>query len=115
MKHVTFAEKSLLMGDEVADTLLEYARVLALASLADTVTIQAIGMDGNTVDVAFLLNATSDMVVESTNSSVESPDNEEAVRYMQERIDRLANPRLAEAESADQVFRHEDIDLPKGK
>ena len=52
MKHVMFAEKSLLMGDEVADCLLEYARLLADNSTADTVTIRAISPDGNTIDVS---------------------------------------------------------------
>ncbi|KQZ86062.1 hypothetical protein ASD56_07305 [Microbacterium sp. Root166] len=112
MKHVTYAEKSLLMDDEAADSLLEYARVLALASRADTVSVRAIGSDGNTVDAAFLLNEASIMIVESTNSTVEAPDNREAVQYMQERIDRLRNPRGAEAEEEGDLLRHGDIDLP---
>jgi hypothetical protein len=112
MKHVTYAEKSLLMGDDAADCLLEYARVLALATRADTVTVRAIGMDGNTVDAAFLLNETSNMIVESTNSEIDAPDNDEAVRYMQQGIDRLRNPKGAQAEHEDDLLRHGDLDLP---
>jgi hypothetical protein len=100
MKHVMFAEKSLLMGDEVADCLLEYARLLAEHSTADTVTIRAISPDGNTIDAAFLLNAASVMMAESTNSTVEAPSNDEAVRYMQERIERLLHPPTAQPETA---------------
>lgn len=99
MKHVTFAEKSLLMGDDAADCLLEYARVLAETTGADTVTVTAIGTDGNTVDAAFLLNSSSVMVIESTNSATEPPDNSEAVRYMQDRIDRLLHPREVQPSS----------------
>jgi len=100
MKHVMFAEKSLLMGDEVADCLLEYAQLLAANSTADTVTVRAISPDGNTIDAAFLLNAASVMMAESTNSTVEAPPNDEAVQYMQERIDRLLHPPSAQPETA---------------
>ena len=100
MKHVMFAEKSLLMGDEEADCLLEYARLLADNSRADTVTVRAISPDGNTIDAAFLLNAASVMMAESTNSTMEAPPNDEAVQYMQERIDRLRHPPRAHSETA---------------
>jgi hypothetical protein len=100
MKHVMFAEKSLLMGDEVADCLLEYARLLAENSAADNVTIRAISPDGNTIDAALLLNASSVMMAESTNSTVEPPSNDEAVKYMQDRIDRLLHPPSVMPESA---------------
>ncbi|NLP85243.1 hypothetical protein HF576_15450 [Microbacterium sp. CFH 90308] len=111
MKHVMYAEKSLLMGDDVADALLEYARLLAETSHADTVTVRAIGMDGNTVDAAFLLNSTSTMMVESTNSTVVPPDNEEAVRYLQGRIERMQRPPSVQAEEDGSLFHHDDIDL----
>jgi hypothetical protein len=111
MKHVMYAEKSLLMGDEVADAILEYARLLADASHADTVTVRAIGVDGNTVDAAFLLNSTSVMMVESTNSTVVPPDNAEAVRYLQEQIERLRRPPGVQAEDDGGTYYDEDIDL----
>ena len=95
-----FAEKSLLMGDEVADCLLEYAQLLAANSTADTVTVRAISPDGNTIDAAFLLNAASVMMAESTNSTVEAPANEEAVQYMEDRIDRLLHPPSVQPETA---------------
>ena len=100
MKHVMFAEKSLLMGDEVADYLLEYARLLAENAAADTVTVRAISPDGNTIDAALLLNAASVMMAESTNSTVEAPSNDEAVRYLRDRIDRLLHPPTARPETA---------------
>ena len=92
MKHVTFGDKAVLMGDEAADTLLEYARVLADTAHADSVTLCAISPDGNTVDAAFLLSASAVLMVESTNSDVEAPDNAEAVREMRDRIDAVTRP-----------------------
>jgi hypothetical protein len=42
MKHITFGEKSLLVGDEATDALLEYAAFLTSAAQGDTVEIHAI-------------------------------------------------------------------------
>ncbi|QOC25149.1 hypothetical protein [Microbacterium hominis] len=98
MKHITFSDKSLLMDDEAADCLLEYARHLGNADTADVVTVRAISPDGNTVDAAFLLNARSTMLVETTNSVVEPPDNTEAIAYMRERLELLRHPPTAQAE-----------------
>ena len=39
MKHLTFADKSLLIGDDAADALLEYAAILAGQAKADNVTV----------------------------------------------------------------------------
>jgi hypothetical protein len=111
MKHVTFGDKSLFMGDDAADCLLEYSRLLADAARADTVTVRAIGSDGNTVDAAFLLNEASVLVIESTNSTVEPPGNDEAVQYMQERIDALQNPPEAQTEEPRGLSQYDDIDL----
>jgi hypothetical protein len=112
MKHVTFGEKSLLMDDDAADSLIDYARLLAIASSADTVTVRAIGSDGNTVDAAFLLNQSTVLVVESTNSTVVPPRNDEAVRYMEERMDRLTHPRSAPSDDPDDILHLEDFDTP---
>ena len=98
MKHVTFAEKSLLMDDAAADTLLEYARVVADTSRADSVTLRAVSPDGNTVDASFLLNVNTILMIESTNSEIEPPDNTEAVRDMRERIEGITRPPMAGTE-----------------
>lgn len=111
MKHVTFGDKALLMGDEAADTLLEYARVIADAARADTVTLQAISPDGNTAEISFLLNANTILVVESTNTDTDPPDNDAAVREMRDRIDAVNRP--ARAESAD-PWQASDYDLTDG-
>jgi hypothetical protein len=92
MKHVTFADKSLLMGDDAADVLLEYARLIADTSGADSVTVRAISPDGNTVDAGFLLNANSILMIESTNSEIEAPDNSEIVQEIRGRIEAITRP-----------------------
>jgi hypothetical protein len=112
MKHVTYAEKSLLMGDEAADTLLEYARLLADNETADTVTLTSISPDGNTVEASFLLTPSTILMVESTNSEVTPPDNSDVIAEMQERIDAIARPTAAESES-EGSHSQVDYDMPE--
>lgn len=112
MRHVSFGDKTLLMGDDIAQALVEYARVLGNESRADSVTVKAIGPDGNTVDVTFLLNAATMLVSESTNSGVEPPANDEAVRYIGESIERIRRPPAAQADSpfGDGMFEPDPFD-----
>ena len=91
MKHITFAEKSLFVDDEAADTLVEYAALLGTAHTADTVRLRAIGGDGNEVEADFVLNQSTNLMSESTTADMTAPQNDEAVAYMRGRIDILRN------------------------
>ena len=95
VKHVTIAEKSLLIGDDAADTLVRYAALLGSTSSADSVNIRSIGVNGEEVGATFLLNSGTVMMVESTTSSLPEPDNTDALDYMR-----------------DQITRRESYDLP---
>jgi hypothetical protein len=92
MMHVTFADKSLLIGDEIAELLLEYATAIADRGRADQVTIRAIGSDGNEVDVHLLLDSGTIIAAESTNSTANPPDNRDNIEDIRRRIDRLVTP-----------------------
>ncbi len=92
MKHVTYAEKSLLVGNQAADLLMSYATVLGRSNSTDSVTLHAIGADGNEVDATLLLNPSSKLIVESANTSATEPDNELVEEYMRERVNRLTQP-----------------------
>jgi hypothetical protein len=109
MKHVSYADKSLFMGDDAADTLLEYARLVADNERADTVTLSSISTDGNTVEASFLLDASTVLMVESTNSDVEAPDNTEAVQDIKDRIAAITRPVSVDSQEAPYV----DYDLPE--
>jgi hypothetical protein len=87
MKHITGAEKSLLVGDEAADLLLEYASFLGNGRMVDTVKLSAYGSDGEEVTATFLLNDGVTIIAESTRSTLPEPDNAEAVAYMRQAID----------------------------
>lgn len=92
MKHLTFAEQSLLIGDEAADVLLRYAKALADQGRADTVTFRVIGRDGNEVDIDMLLDGGTIMAAESTNTTATAPDNTERIADVRERLRRFEAP-----------------------
>ena len=98
MKHVTYAEKSLLMDDESAETLIEYAAALASSGGADRVRLRAVGSDGNDVEVEFLLNSATVLIVESASARLEPEPNPAAVRWMKSKMDRIKNPPSAQTE-----------------
>lgn len=87
MKRVTYADKTLLMGTDAAEALMEYARVLAHSDSADAVTLRCLSTDGDAVQATFLLNANTALLVESTYSDVGAPDNADAVAEVRDRID----------------------------
>ncbi len=87
MKHITMADKSLLIGDDAADTLVEYAAFIARMSSGDSVTLHALGADGELVTATFLLNSGTVMITESTFSNLPEPENAREVAYMRSRLE----------------------------
>jgi hypothetical protein len=92
MKHITYSEKSLLVGDAAAEAITEYAAALASHGSADTVTLSAYGADGDDVEATFVLTAGTVLMAESTHSSIPDPDNAEVVEYMKEKTRLLVSP-----------------------
>jgi hypothetical protein len=102
MKHLTMADKSLLVGTEAADLLLEYAALIAQIGRGDSVVLRAIGVDGEPVEVTFLLNSGTVLLAESSRSDVPEPDNREAVEYMRGRLESYG-PQGTPSAAADQT------------
>ncbi|WP_285113704.1 hypothetical protein [Leifsonia sp. fls2-241-R2A-40a] len=92
MRHVTYADQSLLIGDEAADLLMRYATALGQSGGADAVTLRALGSDGNDVDATFLLGPGSVLMVETANTETPEPDNLAVTAYLRERVDALTRP-----------------------
>jgi hypothetical protein len=80
------------------DAVLEYARVIGDAGTADTIAIQAIGPDGNTVVVGLLLNASTSLIVEATYYELPAPDNDDVVAEIRDRIAAITRPLAAQPE-----------------
>jgi hypothetical protein len=95
MKHIVYAEKTLLIGDEVADLAVEYAAMLANHGKADTVTLHAFDADGDAIDATLLLNSGSNIVAATSHNTIPEPDNSEAVADIRERMVALSSPRYA--------------------
>ena len=88
VQHITNAEKSMLVGDEVAALLLDYAAALARVGSGDTVRVNAVSGDGNEVVATFLLNSGTVLMAETTNTQMPEPDNREAEEYLRDRLSR---------------------------
>jgi len=86
MQHVTYADKSLLVGDDAAETLIEYAAALGRKQISDSVRLSAISGDGDEVVATFLLSASAPLMTETAHSSLPEPDNAEAVEQMRRQI-----------------------------
>lgn len=95
MKHLTFADKSLLLGDVAADLLVEYTAALGNAQQADSVAVHAFGADGDEVEATLVLNQGAALMVESTHTSLPEPDNEDAIEQMRRGLIRLTSPAKA--------------------
>lgn len=85
MKHLTYAQKSLLVGDELADALLEYAAMVAASGGADNVEIRGYGVDGEEVVGTLMIGNGIDLMAESTTSPLPEPDNAAALEYLRSR------------------------------
>jgi hypothetical protein len=92
MKRISYSDKSLLLGDEAADILLNYAATLADLGRADAVTLHALGSDGNDVDATFLLDSGARLMSETATTVAQEPDNTNMIAYMRERIAVLTTP-----------------------
>jgi hypothetical protein len=86
MKHITFAGKNFLVGDAIADAVLEYAAMLAETHEADSIDINAIGADGDAVQATLFLSEGVALVAETTTSSLPEPDNAETFAYIEGRL-----------------------------
>jgi hypothetical protein len=95
MMHLTFADKSLVLGTEVAELVVEYAATLARAHSADTIKLAAYGADGDKVEATLLLDEGAPLMIETATTDLPEPDNTTAVEYMTERTRKMSAPSRA--------------------
>jgi hypothetical protein len=103
VKHLTMADKSLLVGDQAADTVARYAALLAQHNGGDTVDLHAVSSDGDEVDATLVLNSGTSLIVETTHSNLPEPDNTTAIEYMQGKIQLLESPPVAAEVSQEDI------------
>jgi hypothetical protein len=95
MMHVTFSDQSLLVGDEIAELVIEYAAALTRTGGADTVKLQAYGSDGDKVVATLLLDAGATLMSKTTHSDLPDPDNDEAAAYIRSHMADVVTPSTA--------------------
>lgn len=103
MRHITFGEKSFLLGNEAADAVLKYAALLAQHHTADTVTLNAISSDGDEVMVTMLLDTGAPLMLETTHNSQPEPENSVAVSYMAAQTGQLTGFSVAVPDDASSI------------
>lgn len=111
MKHMTYAEKSLMVGDEAADMLMEYAAELGRNRTSDTVIVRAITTTGDDVEATYLLGEGAPLMAESTHGRLPEPDNSAAIGYMKDRLRSLEKPGPIRAEDQRDIDLGADLDF----
>jgi hypothetical protein len=91
MKHVTFGEKTVLVGDAAADALIEYGAAVARTGSADVVRLRVVSASGEDAVATFLLDSGTSIVTETVSIDAAEPENRETVDRIRERLERLAH------------------------
>jgi hypothetical protein len=89
MKELVIAGRAFLVGDVVADTVVDYTAVLARARTADVIELRAF-TDGRSVEVSVVLSAATPVFAQTSPSAFPEPDNADMVHYMRDAIRRLS-------------------------
>jgi hypothetical protein len=111
MKELTYADKTVLVGDAAADTIIEYSALLAEKGHADSVILNAIAESGGLVVASFVLGSGTNLMAATTASDQPDPDNAEGIASMREAIDRLTTPVTVQPDSTPWPD-NRDFDLP---
>jgi len=99
MKHLTYADQSVLIGDEAADILIRFSALLAEKGHADAVSLNVLGNEGDAIVASFVLGSGTNLMAASTNSTIPEPDNTEGIDYMNAKIRLLTSSHTAEPSS----------------
>jgi hypothetical protein len=99
MKDLTYADRTVLLGDDAADLIIQRSALLAETGHADSVTLNAIDHDGTVVSASFVLGSGTNVMAQSSNSPLPEPENHVGIEYMRERIRSIAEPSQASPQS----------------
>ena len=79
MKHIHYDATTILVGDDVADAVIEYAAALSGGDRADTVEVPAVAPDGTMTTTKILIGPASELVVEDAEDDVLEVDDTQFV------------------------------------
>jgi len=92
MFRVTYAGASFLTADDIAESLLRYARALALRDRADTVHVPGVLEDGSSTVVELLIGPASQIISVQVADDVPQPVDAETVSDLERRTRSLGLP-----------------------
>ena len=84
MKQIRYGERTWLVGDTTADTLMDYAAALARADSAEHVSIQVLDVNGESEKLDLLIGPATMMTAEPTHDEFADPDNAAVETSMRE-------------------------------
>lgn len=111
MKHLTYADKSLLVDTESADLIVDYAVAIASSGKADKIELRGYGADGDEVVGSFVLNSGTILMAETVHTSIPDPDNSAAVEYMRAKLARFSSPPMVQPSDSDYSEHLSALDL----
>jgi hypothetical protein len=88
MKRINYASGDLLTDDEIADALMEYARVLAIVGSADVVTFPGVDRGGDLREIQLVVGPASQLLSTSTDEPAVEMDAAAAVEELRRRARR---------------------------
>ncbi len=92
MRRIHYAGDTLLLGDDVADALMDYAARLARQDSAVTITIRALDDGGTEHAVDILVGPATMMTATHVDSDLPEPDNAAVVADLARRVSLLESP-----------------------
>lgn len=98
MKDILYADETLMLGDEVAETLMQFALHLTKAGTADLVHVNAVDSEDNEVTATFVVGLATPLLMKTCESTRPEPDNAAALQYMNEKLAGTVHAQPAQTE-----------------
>lgn len=111
MKRITYSAVSMLVGDDVAGVLLDYAALLASTKDADTVTITGYDAHGEEMTVRFVISTGVSLASSAAVTDLPDPDNANILMYIREQMMRRSSPPGREPTDQTMPDNYEDLNL----
>jgi hypothetical protein len=89
MKRIFYGELGYLVGDRIAELLLEYGALLGEVDHTDIVSFRAYDAAGDLITASLSLGPATMISTESVELAQEDPPNGDTVQELQDRIDRI--------------------------
>jgi hypothetical protein len=89
MKTIHYADYDITTTDAISDTVLEYARVLALKGSSDTVHVQGFDVEGNAKTFDLLIGPASQIIASSSDVDRDGIDDKDDVAELTARTEAL--------------------------